>query len=236
MIMQRTLALATSLSIAGSALADTPVLGGTMLHLLVSQNGQALEFQFETPVTEPVELLFHEGDVYSGPASVLTGTHYSGRFGWLADGFFDLPAGSGVFVENLGTSPGLSVYDAFSFAPILGTSGSSNIWQWGGMMTHNWYSATGPGVYSAAYRVYVGNASTREPIAGWTPVELTLEWFVPSVCVADVNNDGVLSPADFTAWIASYNAQSAGCDQNGDGFCTPADFTAWISNYNAGCG
>ncbi len=54
-------------------------------------------------------------------------------------------------------------------------------------------------------------------------------------CVADVNGDGMLSPADFTAWIAAFNAQSPQCDQNGDGSCTPADFTAWIANYNAGC-
>jgi len=57
----------------------------------------------------------------------------------------------------------------------------------------------------------------------------------PSACTADVNGDGVLSPADFTAWIAAFNADAAGCDQNGDTLCTPADFTAWISNYNAGC-
>jgi len=25
------------------------------------------------------------------------------------------------------------------------------------------------------------------------------------------------------------------CDQNSDGSCTPADFTAWIAGYNAGC-
>ena len=54
-------------------------------------------------------------------------------------------------------------------------------------------------------------------------------------CVADTNNDGMLSPADFTAWIAAFNAQSAACDQNNDGACSPADFTAWIANYNAGC-
>ncbi len=56
-----------------------------------------------------------------------------------------------------------------------------------------------------------------------------------SDCVADTNGDGILTPADFTAWIAAFNAMSAACDQNGDALCTPADFTAWIANYNAGC-
>ena len=54
-------------------------------------------------------------------------------------------------------------------------------------------------------------------------------------CPADTNGDGMLSPADFTAWIAAFNAMAPECDQNGDGSCTPADFTAWIANYNAGC-
>ncbi len=54
-------------------------------------------------------------------------------------------------------------------------------------------------------------------------------------CLADVNNDGMLSPTDFTAWIGAYNASAPECDQNGDGMCTPTDFSAWIGNYNAGC-
>ncbi len=54
-------------------------------------------------------------------------------------------------------------------------------------------------------------------------------------CLADTNHDGMLSPADFTAWIAAFNAMAPECDQNSDDACTPADFTAWIANYNAGC-
>ena len=54
-------------------------------------------------------------------------------------------------------------------------------------------------------------------------------------CLADVNGDGIASPADFSAWVAAYNAQASGCDQNGDGQCTAADFSAWVINYNNGC-
>ncbi len=54
-------------------------------------------------------------------------------------------------------------------------------------------------------------------------------------CPPDTNNDGTLSPADFTAWIAAFNASAPECDQNGDGSCSPADFSAWIANFNAGC-
>ncbi len=63
-------------------------------------------------------------------------------------------------------------------------------------------------------------------------------WVVVNVtdsCLADVNGDGVLSPADFSSWVSAFNNQSAGCDQNSDGACTPADFSAWVANYNTGC-
>ena len=54
-------------------------------------------------------------------------------------------------------------------------------------------------------------------------------------CIADVNADGMLSPADFSAWVAAYNNGDPAADQNGDGLVQPDDFGAWISNYNAGC-
>ncbi|MCA9271910.1 MAG: hypothetical protein KDA31_02575 [Phycisphaerales bacterium] len=54
-------------------------------------------------------------------------------------------------------------------------------------------------------------------------------------CLADTNGDGMLSPADFSAWVAAFNANAPECDQNEDGMCSPADFSAWVANYNAGC-
>ena len=54
-------------------------------------------------------------------------------------------------------------------------------------------------------------------------------------CTADTNNDGVLDPSDFTAWINAFNNSLPECDQNNDGACTATDFTAWIANFNAGC-
>jgi len=51
---------------------------------------------------------------------------------------------------------------------------------------------------------------------------------------ADQNGDGLVTPADFTAWIANFNAGSPDADVNRDGVVSPADFTAWIASYNAG--
>lgn len=55
-------------------------------------------------------------------------------------------------------------------------------------------------------------------------------------CPADMNDDDVLTPGDFTAWVAEYNLGDYSADQNRDRYLTPADFTAWIHNYNTGCG
>ncbi len=52
----------------------------------------------------------------------------------------------------------------------------------------------------------------------------------------DVNQDGACTPADFSAWIAAFNAMGPTCDVNQDGSCTPADFSAWIAAFNASTG
>ncbi len=54
-------------------------------------------------------------------------------------------------------------------------------------------------------------------------------------CLADTNRDGVLSPADFNAFVSAYNTGSAAAEQNGDGVVTPADFNGWVLNFTAGC-
>ena len=56
-----------------------------------------------------------------------------------------------------------------------------------------------------------------------------------SDCLADTNGDGAVTPADFSAWVAAFNAMAPECDQNADGICSPADFSAWVANFNAGC-
>ncbi len=53
------------------------------------------------------------------------------------------------------------------------------------------------------------------------------------VC-ADVNNDGMVTPTDFSAWVGAFNTQNYRGDQNFDGMVTPTDFSAWVGNYNQG--
>lgn len=51
---------------------------------------------------------------------------------------------------------------------------------------------------------------------------------------ADVNNDGLVAPNDFSSWIAAFNTQNYRADQNNDGLVLPNDFSAWIGNFNLG--
>lgn len=90
---------------------------------------------------------------------------------------------------------------------------------------------------SADGTTIVGTAYRDDWFGGGGP-SVRLEAFVIRTggsCAADVNNDGALTPTDFTAWIGAFNDGLPACDQNNDGSCTPTDFSAWINNYNAGC-
>ncbi|MEL6796051.1 MAG: GC-type dockerin domain-anchored protein [Planctomycetota bacterium] len=92
---------------------------------------------------------------------------------------------------------------------------------------------------SGSYRfqlrlTHSGNSGlATDPESGST----TIDWTITGAgdCPADTNGDGALTPADFNAWILSFNAQAPACDQNGDGSCDPSDFNAWILNFNGGC-
>lgn len=54
-------------------------------------------------------------------------------------------------------------------------------------------------------------------------------------CPADINDDELVSPADFSAWIDAFQHGDFAADQNRDRQLTPADFSAWIANFNLGC-
>lgn len=55
------------------------------------------------------------------------------------------------------------------------------------------------------------------------------------VCPADVNQNGSLEEADFSAWLAAFNANAPLADQNFNGSVEVADFSGFIANYANGC-
>lgn len=112
-------------------------------------------------------------------------------------------------------SDGLQVYEQGTFAPILGTDGTSARWRWSGVMTHNWYAVNEPGYYFATYRVYVADAS-GEPVPGHVANDITLEWEFGSTCIsADMNCDAAVTLADVSTFVdAMLGASNLSAYQN----------------------
>ena len=89
-----------------------------------------------------------------------------------------------------------------------------------GTVTGDFATIDTPIIGGRLFRVIVNSGDIR---ALWT-------------CIGDVNLDGTLSPADFSAWVAAFNAGDTQLgDQNLDGMVSPADFSAWVANFNSGC-
>ena len=55
------------------------------------------------------------------------------------------------------------------------------------------------------------------------------------VAVHVVAGDGVLTGADFTAWLIAYNNGDLAADLNNNGTLEPSDFTAWLIAFQTGC-
>jgi hypothetical protein len=114
--------------------------------------------------------------------SSLNGKAWNWQYGW-ANGSLNqslIPTGDKIWIELLSQSDGLKIYDRNNnYAPIFGTDGSSNIWKWNEAMSmsHNAYTVA-PSVadWSATYKVYIGDAVTGAPIAGFGSDTATLTW------------------------------------------------------------
>ena len=94
---------------------------------------------------------------------------------------------------------------------------------------------------------FVSGMAGDTPLQGWSIGEISIQFAPgtvilapPDPCPADVNKDGVASPADFTAWLSCFmNPASApfcaNADLDSSGSIDPADFTAWLAAFNTGC-
>jgi len=152
---------------------------------------------------------------------------------------YQLGAGGSVLSRTeIGTFDGKASHarDLNDAGDVVGTSGSHAFLYAGGQMadlnslidpSSGWELVDATAINASGQIVGVGRLDGHDLRAFLlTPTQ---------PCPADVNGDGVLTAADFTAWIAAFNAGAPGCDQNADGNCDPTDFTAWIANFNAGC-
>lgn len=174
------------------------------------------------------------GDTFDPAAdwSVLSGYAHNAQYGWNPGGFIRLPAGASFWVESLGSSEGLKVYQAPpespGYAPIFGTDGSPTRWEWETtQMVHNYYAATDitHTTHWAAYRVYLGDSVTGEPLAGYAAAEVRFDFAPPG----DFNADGSIDAADAAVWAGAFGqtGPNLAADADGDGRVDAADYTVW---------
>lgn len=159
---------------------------GEMVHIDVTLETDKLAAHIDDTIPAPelkpiaAGLSFEPGANYA----VLNGRTYNAQYGWNVGGFFTLPAGSAIWIEQTAASPGLEVYEGSgrngSYKPIFGTRGSPRLWKWSGVMAHNTYAMLNPRWNNcyAEYRVFVGDAETgsRTAYAGISETSVRLLW------------------------------------------------------------
>ena len=197
-IIASTIAAAATIATAGLPNAHT----WPMEHIMIPMDASnALHAHVATSPTTPIELLRFEGETYDNNASALDDTYYSDQYGWVLDGIVDPGFGNSIWIEMTSQTTGLETYEGGrrmmigdqSFNSIFGTDGSSEAWQWSGMMTHNWYAAAELGDYEATYSIYVGD-SAGNAVSGFESTSVTLNFrAVPSPAPIALLGMGALS-------------------------------------------
>lgn len=235
----RTALVAGTLALLGAALptaANQPTLGGPMVHLEVSFDGATLSVHKGSPDT--LVLRSYPGVAYDPPADVLNDTMYNGQYGWMIMGTWTAPPGASLWIESLDATPGMNVYAARNapspYAPIFGTDGSPLSIRWSGMMTHNWYSTTINGRYTARYRVYFGD-DTGAPMPGYGAAEVRLDWTTGLPCPSDFDGSGDVAVSDIFAFLAAWFAGDARADLGDAPGNDVADIFRFLTLWFGGC-
>ena len=184
-------------SVAAMGRADfvSPMIGGgsvgmgtaPMKHVditFVSNNIQCdVDTTGDTPVLRPLTAP-HRFDS-NQPWAVLIDKAYNYQYAFNSGGFITLPANTGIWVERLSQDSELQVYmrppqwtSAMgpTWTPIF--LADHDRWQWSGSMQHNAYAVLYPtkSTYSASYKVYIGDATTGDPVAGYGFDTATFNW------------------------------------------------------------
>jgi hypothetical protein len=233
------LVLALIAGCAASASGANPQMGGAMKHLGVELHGGTM-LHVHVDNTVPTPEFADYGETYAAPADVLNGMMYNAQYGWMVEGFWTPPSGATLWIEQIAATPGLRAYSGGTmmnqgtFDPIFGTDGSSPRIAWSGAMLHNWYAVDASGVYQATYSVYFGDASGN-PLAGYMPAEVTIDWYAQSDCIADFVDDGVLDFFDVQAFLAAFSVHAPQADVIADGVFDFFDVQAFLSSFSQGC-
>ena len=224
-----------------------PAMGGgqlvwgdvAMKHADISFLNGAVDVVIDESIDIPVLRPFEEGYEFDpdGTWGMIQDHAYNFQYGWNPSLFDAYPPNNAWFwIEQLDASPELKTYQRPPAdpegEPIFGTDGSSLRWRWSGTMTHNLYAVNNPleDTYFATYRVYIGDDSTGEPLAGYTPDEVTFIFYAEPQLAGDFDRSGTVDVADYQLWRSSFGTTvTAGSDADGnsDGMVDLADYTIW---------
>ena len=158
---------------------------------------------------------------------------YNPDDGLLYNFFQNAPGGSGTAIlRTIDPNTGVSTPVPYSGDPISGAINSA-VYVGGGEFYA--YSINAGTLYS----ITTGGVVTELTTSTADAHGLTLSEYVEP-CPADINIDGVASPADFTAWLGCFTnpMDQPFChraDVNNSGLIEPSDFTAWLAAFNNGC-
>ncbi len=162
-----------------------------MKHALVSppDSSGALSVHQQVPPATPVTMMSGHGVDFDPLFDVLEGRYFNSQYGWLPEGILVPPTGSGVWIKRTGliapAGATLKVYEggtggamsSWTMNEIYAADGDA--WLWDRVMQHDLYVADLPGAYGMSFEVYLGDATTGLPTAGYTPGTTTFEFIVP---------------------------------------------------------
>jgi hypothetical protein len=239
-----------SLGFAIAAQADyvIPMMGGdqaeaSMIHTDVMFDGTniMLDYQlYDNPLPTLRPLVPPDEFDPAAPWSVLQDKAYNFQYAWNPGGFITLPPGTAIWVEQLSHDSVLEAYlrppSAPAWSAVFTTDGER--WKWSGAMAHNAYAVLHPKQtqYQATYKVYIGDATTGDPVPGYGSSTVTWTWQVDlcqtHVVWADADDDGDVDQDDFGVFqvcmgnTAPYPPEMQWCrcfDRNGNGTVDAAD-------------
>ncbi|MCO6042572.1 hypothetical protein NG895_01500 [Aeoliella sp. ICT_H6.2] len=160
-----------------------------MKHILVSLDGTDLAVHVAEPPATPVTMMSGMGHDYAMSFEVLENHYFNAQYGWLQELPIVPPAASDVWIKRTGaTMPGGATFRVFEggMGMDMGSwtmnqihTEAAEAWKWDRDMQHDLYVADLPGEYSMSFEVYLGDATTGEPLAGYGSATTTLYFTTP---------------------------------------------------------
>jgi hypothetical protein len=156
--------------------------GAAMIHTDITFDGTNVGAHVDTSHGVPMLRPLVAPDEFdpAQPWAVLSGKAYNFQHAWNPSGFITLPANTGIWIERVSQDPELQSYKRPPATPQYGPvfSFDGDRWQWSGAMTHNVYAVQNPTKisYEAQYKVYIGDATTGQPLPAYGSALVTWTW------------------------------------------------------------